>query len=443
MILIDPGNIDEKQVESLVSSSTIGIKLITQIEKSRKHYASMKLDCFSYKLAPTVDLCGRSDYDFTELYKKVMSDINTHHILDRRVLPRSMMQNSFYIMQLISTYAEFIISEKISRYILLSIPHSINSWVMAHCFEFITDSETEYFTENFLPWRAVHISGIDARRVSMLNQLHKQPIADILWDKFVAMKTGSGLSVMPTYERKLIKRSQFSKYLNFLKENILRPDILINTFLCKKFYKENCITKVPSKFVLLFLHFQPERTTSPAGEMFSNQLLVASVIMQSLPKNWKLIIKEHPSSFLRGCDWKHRWPGYYKQFVMLGASFVDVDSDTYDLMDRASCISSVGGTVISEAIFRNTPAVYFGIGCVYPLVSSVLHKFSSVKDLGKFFSSLDDRGIEEYRKTLERFRDFIDDQTISASLKQNEDFDELTTLKFRENSILEFIKLLV
>lgn len=53
-----------------------------------------------------------------------------------------------------------------------------------------------------------------------------------------------------------------------------------------------------SKIHYLFLHYQPEMTTSPLALRYSNQNLIAKYILNHLPKDEILIIKEHPRQFL-------------------------------------------------------------------------------------------------------------------------------------------------
>ena len=136
---------------------------------------------------------------------------------------------------------------------------------------------------------------------------------------------------MPKYERERLSESNSFKPFKFFLNNLKRPDKALSTLSSYSAFKKTCIQKPDSKYVVLYLHFQPERTTAPDGGMFANQLLVASLIKTALSNGTMLIIREHPSTFSRGTDWKSRWPGFYKDFEKIGAKFVNFDSDPYSL----------------------------------------------------------------------------------------------------------------
>ena len=196
--------------------------------------------------------------------------------------------------------------------------------------------------------------------------------------RYCQLKSSKRSDVMPAYERKL-KKGCIGKIIHLLRLNIKRPDILLNALRCRLAYKKHCVTITTCSYVVLFLHYQPERTTAPDGKIFANQLLAAALLKKALPDGVELVVKEHPSTFNRGADLKHRWPSFYQDFVNLGVSFVPVELDTYQLIDNCVCVASVGGTVVAEAILRSKPAVYFGLGPAYPVVGKPLHYYDNLE----------------------------------------------------------------
>ena len=54
---------------------------------------------------------------------------------------------------------------------------------------------------------------------------------------------------------------------------------------------------LPKNYIFLPLSFQPERSTDPEANFFADFEFSIQYIIESLPKNWYLVIKEHPRQF--------------------------------------------------------------------------------------------------------------------------------------------------
>jgi hypothetical protein len=440
MILFDPGNLDEFKVCNMVKSCSSEIMLITQIHKSYIKYKEHNLDCVLYSQISREGFSQEFNTNHLEIYKLILSDINTLHIYDRRFLPRSFMQNTHNIISLINYSVHFLSIMSVRRYIHLSAPHSPQSWILGRCFEYLTGNKSEYFNLSFLTWRVSRLKGLTERELTRLTPKAKYHLSEKLWGKYLNSKKSTGLAAMPAYERNNIKKSGLSALLYLVKLNIKRPDIVINTILCRRRYSKACTKLLPKKYVVMFLHYQPERTTVPDGDIFASQIVAALMIINSLPDDHVLVIKEHPSTFNRGTDWKHRWPSYYDDFKKIGAFFVDVRRDTYEIIDNSLCVVAVGGTVVPDAIMREKPAVYFGVGAVYPIEGAVLHRFTSIECLKDFFLSCTTFESENFKEIQGKLRIFIEEYTVSAPLKGSENFDDLTTLGYRHPAILRYIQ---
>ena len=156
-----------------------------------------------------------------------------------------------------------------------------------------------------------------------------------------------------------------------------------------------------------------------------------------------LIIREHPSTFSRGTDWKSRWPGFYKDFEKIGAKFVNFDSDPYSLMDDSLCVFSVGGNIVAEAIFRGKPAVYFGMGASYPIDKAPLHKYRDLKSLKEFISNCENYDSNDFKNTELSLRDLLDKYTVSADLEHDYKIDDLFVNSFRLKAIMKYLNLML
>lgn len=117
-------------------------------------------------------------------------------------------------------------------------------------------------------------------------------------------------------------------------------------------------------FVYFALGYQPEKSTSPCGDEFVNQLLAIRTVANALPEGWRLLVKEHPSQFVAqysryGETFRTR--DYYETICRFpNTSLVPMSIDPYQLIDRSQAVASVGGSVCFEAAVRGRRALLFG-----------------------------------------------------------------------------------
>lgn len=120
---------------------------------------------------------------------------------------------------------------------------------------------------------------------------------------------------------------------------------------------------VREPFIFVPLGYQPERTTSPQGGVFTDQLLMVETLAASVPTSWRIMVKEHPAQWLhRGPDFfSYRYQGYYRRLAALRqVSVIPVASDTEALIARAAAVATVTSTAGWEAIMRGKPTMVFG-----------------------------------------------------------------------------------
>lgn len=124
-------------------------------------------------------------------------------------------------------------------------------------------------------------------------------------------------------------------------------------------------SKISGSYVYFPLNMQPERSTSPQGGVFHDQILVAETVAASLPQGWMLVVKEHPSQWwLRGKTRysSARYRGYYRRLARIPRTvLVPTFTNTFDLTKGARAVAVITGTPGWEAILRNIPVIVFGI----------------------------------------------------------------------------------
>lgn len=117
------------------------------------------------------------------------------------------------------------------------------------------------------------------------------------------------------------------------------------------------------KFIYAPMSYQPERTSSPQGGIFVDQLLMLEILSASVPPDWFIYVKEHPVQWLhRGPDFfSYRYRGYYREIAHLkNVRVIPLKTDTYTLVDRAAAVATITSTAGWEAILRSKPVIVFG-----------------------------------------------------------------------------------
>lgn len=127
--------------------------------------------------------------------------------------------------------------------------------------------------------------------------------------------------------------------------------------------KANNNPDLEKNFVLLTLHYQPERSSSPMGMQYVDQLLVAELLAKHLPSGWKLYIKEHLSQFvLTHFGNQTRSAEYYDRLDALpNTELIPLKFPTFQLIDKCSATAAITGTVVFEGIVRGKPGIHFGL----------------------------------------------------------------------------------
>ena len=165
----------------------------------------------------------------------------------------------------------------------------------------------------------------------------------------------------------------FPRRLKILFRNLLSPQLLamLYGFFASRFgrntWKEHRKFQIKPdysrKFVYIPLQYQPERTTTPHGEIFADLILMVETVAAVLPEGWVAYVKEHPTQW-----WKQgrryspfRYPGYYEKIARIPKVFlVPIETDSYELINNCQAVATVTGTPGWEAILRRKPAVIFG-----------------------------------------------------------------------------------
>ena len=118
-----------------------------------------------------------------------------------------------------------------------------------------------------------------------------------------------------------------------------------------------------NKYIYFPLHLQPERSTTPEGGLFEDQLLALEILNKTVPKTWSIIVKEHPRQFGQFDFQKHTYRNrqYYQQLIALShVQMAPMSLSQEKLIARATMTATITGTGGWESLKANKPVVVFG-----------------------------------------------------------------------------------
>lgn len=199
------------------------------------------------------------------------------------------------------------------------------------------------------------------------------------------------------------------------------------TFKYNKYLSEyyNSLTSsisLSEKFIIFFLHYQPEETTSPNGGMFANQFLCIETLLRNTPSDVLIYVKEHPNQFMSHMQGHtKRIREFYDDLSSNPrVRLVPLDIDSFSLMTKAIAVSTVTGTVGWEAAARKKPVIIFG-SIWYERMKGVLRVFDD-----KTASSIP-QFIQEYKYNEQDIVDYLNAfSSISFQAYQYRGYKETT-----------------
>lgn len=110
------------------------------------------------------------------------------------------------------------------------------------------------------------------------------------------------------------------------------------------------------QYVYFPLHLQPEATTLPVGGAYTDQILVVEALARTLPKGWRVLVKENPKQ-----RFDKRAEGFYRRLASLpSVCLVSRGKDSFDLIKGAEAVATITGTAGWEALCLGRPVLTFG-----------------------------------------------------------------------------------
>lgn len=308
----------------------------------------------------------------------ILSDPRVHYLLERRFRSTFFRStfNCFTTVYTLAAALEGMLRETRPNAIIFhTVPHHLHDYLLSRIAEALS-IRTFIIKFTPLPWRTWVCEGVDTQMVCNLGSPTITEVSTETRDYLARLK-GTYKNAIPEYERRLANAVK-GKHL------ALRPEITASLrsfasgrfadavywasaarhkrYLYKKYEQYSANFSLPKDYVVMFLHFQPERTSVPEGLNYCHHWRGIFEVSQAIPDNFSLIIKEHPAMFRRRLDLRVRDQFFYESTHNLpNVKIAPLWFDTFDLVDRASMIVTLTGTVGFEAIARNKPVLTLGV----------------------------------------------------------------------------------
>ena len=215
-----------------------------------------------------------------------------------------------------------------------------------------------------------------------------------------------------------------NKESKFLYANLKNSDIINRNYtLLKKnikkisrkyFLNKNSLKEIPKneKFVVFSLHMQPEHTTSIITPFFTDQIALIRNIARSLPINYFLYVKEHPSMGIYG--YWHEINYYKKILEMPNVRLIHPDVDSLSIYKNSDIIITINGSASNEALMLKKPSIAFAE--VSEKVADGVSIISDIEKIPETIRNILDKGFSEkgfVRFFEQKFNETIDlDVTI-------------------------------
>ncbi|GAA5262999.1 hypothetical protein KTGMC3_P1749 [Methanocalculus sp. MC3] len=355
------------------------------------------------------------------ILSELLADSRTYFILERLFSNGgidSVFNNMIILENVIWNSLSILYETKPDR--IFSSPLDDMTWIFGKAAEFI-GVETYNLDISPLPYKEWLVKGIDEQvPVSLLNscpQQNEESLNKI--NQYILRSKSSYLEGMPEYEKERMEsyngrffciKKEIYEVLNApnLKRVFYRIYRSIRKWQILKLYMEHTNNfKFPKKFLVFFLHFQYERTTLPEGLQFAQQWLAIRSLAASIPSDWKLVVKEHPSTFRYMFIPQVRDTRLYEAISSLpNAIMAPLDLTPFDLIDRAIVVSTIKGTAGMEAIIRGKPVLVFGLASYRSLkgafhVKSINDIKSALQLIDEGFKVSDDDELLKYFKWVD------------------------------------------
>jgi len=224
-------------------------------------------------------------------------------------------------------------------------------------------------------------------------------------------------------------RFKYRFFLNFQLFKLIKLNILYNKIANKNL-------SLDCNYIFVGLHMQPEKTSQPMGGEFDNQLMMIKIISDSIPKGWKVYVKEHPNQFnVKKIPNKHYRDKLFYDCVQKieNCEFVPLEIDSEDLINNSKMVATLTGTLGWEAITKNIPALVFGK--TYYMACRACRVISSVNTCKKAIDELSEMNENEMKIEIFRYLSYYHKNNWLVNASNWQSLLELNSLPYEKQIV--------
>lgn len=184
-----------------------------------------------------------------------------------------------------------------------------------------------------------------------------------------------------------------------------------------RYYQSKSIKFDKSKrYIFYAMHMEPEAGTL-ARTTFSNQLVIIKSLAQNLPEGWVLYVKEHPHQLTQFNNFyryyylsslhKFKTINYYDEILKLKNVFLlDIHTNSKDIIENSSAVSTINGTVILEAISVKKPVLAFSQATTPFVKETDIFDIKTTSELEEAIGKINNGFIPEYKNIDDVFHSY-------------------------------------
>lgn len=159
----------------------------------------------------------------------------------------------------------------------------------------------------------------------------------------------------------------------------------------KKIYKAICSSiDTNEKYIYFSLHLEPEAAILNSS-ICASQLFYIKMLSENLPAGWKVYVKDHPYQYVvqKQSLWyvfyaikNFRPKSFYAHIInMKNVKLIDYAVPSKEVLEHASAVASINGTVNFECLLSGKPLLFFQNSM--SLISQIqdLYKITNGKDV--------------------------------------------------------------
>lgn len=435
-IIIDPGIIPYDYVLDSIKNSIYNVVVFGEEKNISQIGRTTQCVCYAYskfrKLDSFIPTSEEAKNHYNKVFSEVISDYKTLQISERCRTNFQFWQNGFhdliFISKLVAGYLDIICSIHPSFVFFHATPHELCSWTLGKVAE--TMGIPVYTTISApLPWKSMLTCGLGSSKLVSIVIANEDEQNRSFVDDYYVSNQKKYDEAIPSYEKERIeaRKGNFWSWKKEISTCFKYKKLKLFTYHIYAMFRKHSLYKyyqsltdrsldLTNKYVVVFLHYQPERTSLPEGRFFTQQYHLINTLRMALPNDYCIYVKEHPSMFVNNMDVRYRDKSFYKDIASIpNVKLVNIGIDSFTLIDRSICIATITGTVGIQSFIRGKSVLCFGDACYVDFKHC--YNINNVEDVQKAIVEMDSFDSHVISEDFHEYLHEVDKHSLSGNPK--------------------------